>query len=90
MVDAAFGARFLQSTARRDLILHPIQQATRVIRCLCLLIVAPFLIAAQVLSDIHQLAGHSLPGGGGGGKKKTNTVTVTPPPVGGCLGDCGG
>ncbi len=63
-VDAAFVVHCLQSAARRDLILLPIRHATRVVRRPCHLIVNCLLIAAQVLSNIHQVAGHSLAGWG--------------------------
>ncbi len=62
-VDAAFAARCLQSAASRDLILCPIRWAIAVVRWPCLCIVAHLFTAAQVLSNIHWLAGHSLTGG---------------------------
>jgi hypothetical protein len=62
--DLAFAAHCLQSAARKCLISRPIQRATRVVRCPCLLNVVRLSVAAQVLSDIHWLAGRSLTGGG--------------------------
>ncbi len=62
-VEAAFTACCLQSAVSKDLISRPIRQARQVVRCPFLRIVARLSTTAQVLSDIHRLAGRSLTGG---------------------------
>ena len=63
-VEAAFAARCLRSAVSNDLISRPIRRARQVVRCPFLRIVARLSTTAQVLSDIHRLAGRSLTGGG--------------------------